>query len=82
MDAKTNWAVTHVGIACFWNWVVVHIDDTVKVASCVVSDVIEQLMVETVVLHVDVLVERNRGEVAHCNFVLCGVFHDLSAEVG
>ena len=74
--------MAHVGVACFFNGVVIHINNTVEVARCVIGDVVEELVVEHAVGHVDEFGKSDGGEVAHRNFVFGRVFHDLRAEVG
>jgi hypothetical protein len=44
--------MTHVGVASFFNWVVVDIDNPVEVPRCMVGDVEEEIVIERTVLDV------------------------------
>ena len=74
--------MAHVGVASLFHGVVVDVNDTVQVARGVVGDVVEELVVEHTVAHVDELGQGDGGQVADRHFVLGGVLHDLRAEVG
>ena len=82
LNANTNRSVAHVGITSFDNGVEVAINDLVQVLGNTLSDAMEGLVVERLGFKASELGQGNGGQVANSDFILGGVFKDLSAEVG
>ncbi len=58
--SKTNWSVSHVRVARFRNRVKINVNHAVEVTCSMVSDIIEQLMIESLVFNINILVKSNR----------------------
>jgi hypothetical protein len=72
--------MTEIRPSRLWYWIVVAVDDAIKVACDDLGDVVEFLEVVGAVL--DEGREGDGGKIADSDFIRCRVLDDLSAEVG
>ena len=77
LHAETSRAMTHVGVTCLRNGVVVDVDNTVQVEGHNLGNNVK--LIEVVYAILDESREGKGGKVADCGLIRIRVFDDLSA---
>ena len=81
LNSNADGSMPEIGISCFRNGVVVQVNDFVQVSGADSCDSHQLLDVECFVLPIYESRKGDGGQIAHCNFIFAGVFHNFSAEV-
>jgi hypothetical protein len=82
LNSNSNRSVSHVRVSSFLNWVVVYINNSVKIFGHSFRDFVKVIEVEFLSISVGELGEGDGGQIADSNFIFRSVLNNFSAEVG